>query len=288
MSSYDPKQTYKDADKVVLGQILLACKHFGATDREKLATVETAIVESGVKALTGGDRDSVGAFQQRAGWGSTADRIDPYKSALAFLAEARRIGKKFTTSGKLAYGVQRCAYAYRNRYSQANPAAKYAIKQYAIDTTPAAHKAPTVVAKVVAAVKSYPRRTAARAWMKKESAHPTADRYRQCQKTCRLALGIGPGADTAYHAFRAAPQSGTHHGVPQAGVPYYFESKSGPSGAGHVVIVEKPGKDIRSTTVWSTDIKRHGCVDLTTIGHLIDAWGEQPLGWLTNMNSTEL
>lgn len=49
-----------------------------------LVGILTANVESDLRNLTYGDRDSLGLFQQRAPWASAADRTDPVKSATLF------------------------------------------------------------------------------------------------------------------------------------------------------------------------------------------------------------
>jgi hypothetical protein len=49
-----------------------------------LVGILTANIESDLHNLAGGDRDSVGLFQQRNPWGSVADRMDPVKSATMF------------------------------------------------------------------------------------------------------------------------------------------------------------------------------------------------------------
>lgn len=55
--------------------------------RDQTIAVMTAMGESGLRVLNYGDRagpDSRGLFQQRNGWGSLADRMDPFKSATLF------------------------------------------------------------------------------------------------------------------------------------------------------------------------------------------------------------
>lgn len=146
---------------------------------------------------------------------------------------------------------------------------------------------PPITAKVMAKIlpkPKYPRRDAARAWMRKESAHPTRNRKNECQRTVRIALGIGPGAVSAIAAWLAADPVFSHTvKIPEAGTAFYFRGGS----YGHAVLVEKPGKTVASTTVWSTDIRRSGCVDLTTIGEIKKRWGYQPLGWTTHMNGVD-
>jgi len=56
----------------------------GASLRDIQIALSAAIVESGLRNLDYGDRDSIGMFQQRDAWGSRADRLDPHKSAKMF------------------------------------------------------------------------------------------------------------------------------------------------------------------------------------------------------------
>ena len=53
-------------------------------DYALVVAVATARQESGIRPLTYGDRDSLGPFQQRAGWGPAAQRVDPTTSARLF------------------------------------------------------------------------------------------------------------------------------------------------------------------------------------------------------------
>lgn len=57
--------------------------------RAQIIGIATAIVESGLRSLSYGDRDSVGLFQQRAPWGSFAARTDPRTSAGMFFHGGR-------------------------------------------------------------------------------------------------------------------------------------------------------------------------------------------------------
>src|SRR5205823_15124484 len=61
---------------------------FNASPKVRLSAFEAAIVESGVHNLPYGDRDSLGVFQQRANWGSVAERMDPHYSARAYIQVA--------------------------------------------------------------------------------------------------------------------------------------------------------------------------------------------------------
>ena len=59
-------------------------QQLGATTRDIQIAIMAAIVESGLRNLNYGDRDSIGMFQQRDAWGSTQARLDPYQSARMF------------------------------------------------------------------------------------------------------------------------------------------------------------------------------------------------------------
>jgi cell wall-associated NlpC family hydrolase len=54
-------------------------------NRAAVIAVMVALAESGLNNLNRGDRDSLGLFQQRAYWGSAAQRMDPVWATTAFL-----------------------------------------------------------------------------------------------------------------------------------------------------------------------------------------------------------
>jgi hypothetical protein len=78
------------------------------SEKVRIAAWETAIVESGVKSLPGGDRDSAGAFQQRPsmGWGTYEQVIDPFYATAEFVRRAKRIEDRYADPGNLAQAVQ--------------------------------------------------------------------------------------------------------------------------------------------------------------------------------------
>jgi hypothetical protein len=88
------------------------------SDKVRLAAWEAAIVESGVKALTWGDRDSQGPFQQRPsqGWGSVEQVRDPYYATRKFVTVAKSLERYYSDPGVLAQKVQRSGHP--ERYSQ--------------------------------------------------------------------------------------------------------------------------------------------------------------------------
>jgi hypothetical protein len=63
----------------------------GMPDHAVTVALATAMQESGLRNLTGGDRDSAGLFQQRPsqGWGTYAQVTDPVHAATAFYAKLR-------------------------------------------------------------------------------------------------------------------------------------------------------------------------------------------------------
>jgi cell wall-associated NlpC family hydrolase len=64
-------------------------RNLNVPDRGLVVAVATAFQESGLVNLDGGDRDSVGLFQQRNGWGSISERMDPATSASMFYTGGR-------------------------------------------------------------------------------------------------------------------------------------------------------------------------------------------------------
>jgi hypothetical protein len=89
-----------------------------ASEKVRLATWEAAIVESGVKNLDWGDRDSQGVFQQRPsqGWGSEAQVQDPQYATTNFVRHAQAIEGRYSDPGVLAQQVQHSGHP--ERYGQ--------------------------------------------------------------------------------------------------------------------------------------------------------------------------
>ncbi len=65
--------------------IIQVASETGAGDRGAVIALMTALQESGLRNLNYGDRDSLGAFQQRAGWGTAQQRRNPEYAAKAFV-----------------------------------------------------------------------------------------------------------------------------------------------------------------------------------------------------------
>ncbi len=98
-------------DPAVASAICQVLDRFNAPPKVQLSAFEAAIVESGVHNLPYGDRDSLGAFQQRpsAGWGSPAQILDPVYAATQFITRAIRANGS-QSPGQLAQDVQISAF----------------------------------------------------------------------------------------------------------------------------------------------------------------------------------
>lgn len=108
--SSEQQQTVRD--------VLAEADAYGASPMERLAAIETIGVEANYGNPNKGDRDSLGAFQQRASWGSAESRLNVRESARRFFDTARsmRQGTQFKHAGDLAAAVQRPNAKYRGRY----------------------------------------------------------------------------------------------------------------------------------------------------------------------------
>jgi hypothetical protein len=107
--------------------VVRTVKNRGLNERAAAIAIATVIVETSIANLDGGDLDSVGLFQQRATWGSFAQRTDPVYATSKFLDVMQSFypNNSWNTApiGDVAADVQRPAAEYRYRYGvQANDA----------------------------------------------------------------------------------------------------------------------------------------------------------------------
>ncbi len=112
----DSSRTHGDgADPRVVAAFRRALAATRANPVERLALFEAGLVESGLRNLNYGDRDSVGALQQRPsqGWRGL---MNPYRAALEFLQRALALRPWRGSAGQLAQAVQRSAFP--GRYDQ--------------------------------------------------------------------------------------------------------------------------------------------------------------------------
>jgi cell wall-associated NlpC family hydrolase len=83
----------------------------GISDRGVVVALAAGFQESGVRNLTYGDLDSVGWLQQRAGWGSLAQRMNPgYAAGKFFDALSRVSGWESMSVTAAAQAVQRSGF----------------------------------------------------------------------------------------------------------------------------------------------------------------------------------
>ena len=102
----------------VIALALAQARRMHASFKVALALIEAGIVESGLRNLPYGDRDSLGFLQQRPsqGW---AHPMDISYAAWDFLHRAIPIQGRYGTAGALAQAVQRSAYPGRYDLQQA-------------------------------------------------------------------------------------------------------------------------------------------------------------------------
>lgn len=125
-------------------------KSMGASTRDIMVALMAGLDESGLRNLNYGDRDSLGVLQQRASWGTRAQRENPAWAARQFyqrlLAER---GRNNMTPWMEAQSVQRSAYSngsnYRTFLTQAQRLASSAVggryNGISYSTAAAAHNA---------------------------------------------------------------------------------------------------------------------------------------------------
>lgn len=98
--------------------IIAVGQEMGLSEQYIVGALSAAIVESGLKNVNYGDRDSVGLFQQRTsqGWGTKQQIMDPrYSSRKFYEAMLRADGD---TLGERVANTQRPAKQYRGRYGE--------------------------------------------------------------------------------------------------------------------------------------------------------------------------
>ena len=110
-------------------------RSLGASARDIQIAIMTALVESGLHNVNYGDRDSLGLFQQRAAWGTVAQRMDPAESARMFFTGGHA-GQRglfdFTNRDQMSMGQAAQAVqvsAYPDRYAQQQSAAASILKR---------------------------------------------------------------------------------------------------------------------------------------------------------------
>lgn len=121
-----PSYSVGSADMKVANTAYAQAKKLKASSKVILALFEAAFVESGVRNLNHGDRDSVGFLQQRPsqGW---PDPTNVVVATTSFVNKAKKLEGKYDSSAKLAQAVQ--VSAFPERYGQASSAATSLLKK---------------------------------------------------------------------------------------------------------------------------------------------------------------
>jgi hypothetical protein len=108
--------------KQVAAEILSVARKVKAFYIERLAAIETALVETALRNLPYGHGTSVGWRQEIDTYGPVSVRLDVRAVAYRFFAETRAADPlSFSSAGQLAQAVQRSAHPgrYDERYSEA-------------------------------------------------------------------------------------------------------------------------------------------------------------------------
>lgn len=104
-------------------------RQMGASKKDIQTAIMTALTESSLRNLSGGDRDSIGLFQQRPsqGWGSPAQVGDPTYASKKFYSELFKVkNRNQMQPWQAAQAVQRSAYSDGSNYK-----AQWALAQQA-------------------------------------------------------------------------------------------------------------------------------------------------------------
>jgi murein DD-endopeptidase MepM/ murein hydrolase activator NlpD len=101
----------------VLSTILRVARRVHASPKERLAAVETGLVETHLRNLRYGDGSSLGWRQETSSSYPNVNRLNVAGAARRFFSETRSVRGKYGTAGALAQAVQRSAYP--DRYQAA-------------------------------------------------------------------------------------------------------------------------------------------------------------------------
>jgi hypothetical protein len=133
-----PIAGYCQPQLVNAAQVIRAAQYYGLSEQGEEIGVMTAIGESSLRNVNYGDTagpDSRGLFQQRSNYGSLANRMDPYRAALAFFQRMLGIvGWQALTPTQVAHTVQRNADP--DYYTKYYPAAVAVVTELNADKLP--------------------------------------------------------------------------------------------------------------------------------------------------------
>lgn len=135
MGGYDPaagKPGQLDNEQLaVVGSIIQVGTQMGLPEDMIVAAISAGMVESGLRNLNYGDRDSLGVFQQRPsqGWGTPAQIRDVTYAARKFFEAMLRTERKGDL-GTWVADTQRPAKQFRDRYGKVMNDAAAILKEY--------------------------------------------------------------------------------------------------------------------------------------------------------------
>jgi TP901 family phage tail tape measure protein len=234
--------------------------------------IMTAITESGLRNLHGGDRDSQGLFQQRPsqGWGTVAQITDPTYAAGKFFEALKGVKNRGAMDPwAAAQSVQRSAFSDGGNYRQYWDEAMAIFGGMGQDgggltggpIGPANKTGQNAIAWAMA-------RLGDGGWLG------------LCQKFVRMSLGAGAGFPSAIAAWNGAKLK---HGISNssavpAGVPVYW----GGGAFGHVALSTGGGGII------STDFPTSNKIGKGTIAGLTAKWHKPLLGWTEDINGKRI
>lgn len=274
-----------DSEQIANAQAIIDTGHeVGASERDIQVAIMAAMVESNMRNLDHGDRDSIGMFQQRDAWGSREDRLDPHKSARMFFLGGNGgqqglldiPNRDSVPMGDLAQDVQ--VSAFPDRYAEHEADAAAVLNSVASESRGVQDRAYVGPYKPDELLKRAEQLAAA--GDTDPFFHSVTDGwYRKCQHAVANLSGKAfSGYDTASEAWNHFESTGAAHPVtgpdgsePPVGAWLYY---SGSSAAGHVAVYLGDGK------VASTDAFGSGRVGIGRMEELTDgAWRLNYLGW---------
>jgi hypothetical protein len=282
----------------------------GINSAGQTIAIATAIVEAGLlnqasravpeslnyphDKVAAGDHDSVGLFQQRAGWGSVQQRMDPVYSATKFYEALVKLDPPWHTRdpGAAAQAVQRSAFPsrYGEQMAQARailaglgtvviPANVAAGVDECVDTGPgtpdfAGGKGSFTDGAPLPIPRANPRTVAEMVtWAQAEAASNRSVWYRRCLAFTAQAYGWAySGVPYAIDHFTTVPPQLRRPADrnPMPGALLYWDTGQR---AGHIAVYLGGGM------IASNDIVTSGQIDVVPADDIEKRWGARYVGW---------
>jgi len=141
LSTLAPSQVNNARAIIGITKTMFASATVADQKRAALIGIITPLVESHIENLTGGDLDSVGAYQQRNSWGTFTERTNIYSSASLFFNRLiARTDWATTEPGTEAQNIQGSAFP--TRYAVQEPLGTSIIAAYWDNVQPIAEPSP--------------------------------------------------------------------------------------------------------------------------------------------------